>query len=191
MIKYLILLLFSFTAFASDSPPPKKVAHIKGEIEESTAKGYYEEVMATLGIPGDRIVYIDSVGGYLSAGQAIIDMMEQEKARGTKIVCVVREEATSMAFNILTHCDRRYATRTARFLVHKAALGSWDQELRLTAKNLRREANQLSRADEPYRLANAKAIHLTLAEYDDNADEERTWSAFQLYKLGYVTGFIK
>lgn len=169
---------------------PLKVSHIQGIIDENAARIYSQETLDTLYIPGDRAIYINSLGGELTAGQIIIDLMEAEKAQGVRLVCVVDEEATSMAFNILTHCDKRYAYRTTRFLVHKAALGSWDQNLRPTAKNLRREANELQRADEPYRRANAKAMHLSLAEYDDNADQERTWSAEELLNLKYLNGYI-
>lgn len=188
MIKYLLLLALSTQALAAS---PAKVSHIKGVINQEAVQTYYEETKATLDLPGDRTVYIDSLGGALDSGQTIIDMMEAEKSHGVKIVCIVNTEATSMAFNVLTHCDRRYAKRTTRFLVHKAALGGWDPNLRLTVKNLRTEANEIDRVDEVYRRDNARAMHMSLSEYDNNADEERTWSAAEMLKMGYLSGYAR
>lgn len=192
-ITWLLLLITSLQAFAVPTAAVSrhKISHIEGIILPDTTQRYYEETSATLDIPGPRTIYIDSLGGALDSGQNIIDMMEVEKAHGVRMVCIVKGEATSMAFNILTHCDARYATRKSRFLVHKAAIGAWDPTLRGTAKNLRKEANELERADEPYRQANCAAMHLTLAEYDDNADQERTWTADELVRSGYLNGYAQ
>lgn len=183
----LSLLLLS-TVAGSDN---RKISHIEGAIDAGTAQRYFEETTNSLQIPGPRTIYINSLGGELDAGQNIIDMIEAERAHGVKIVCAVTEEATSMAFNILTHCDRRYASRTARFLVHKAAMGGWYPWLRMTARNLRLVANDLQRSDEVYRQANSKAMHLSLDDYDENADLEKTWSAKELVKLGYLNGYTR
>lgn len=185
-----ILLILSPIAVNS-AEAPKKVAHVTGIIDEESFKRYYDDVVNTANLPGDRTIYIDSLGGYLTYGQQIIDLMEAEKAEGVKMTCIVTGEATSMAFNILTHCDRRLASRDARFLVHKAAIGMLPPWLRPTAKNLRLIANDLDRADMPYRAANKKAMHLSDAEYDRNADEEKTWTAQELVSLGYLNGYVK
>lgn len=200
-MKYLMLLvfLFSFEAHgiqvqsksAHVNIKTNKVSHIVTDVNEAAVETYFTETTKTLSLPGDRVIIIDSLGGSLRAGQIIIDMMDAEKARGTKLICVVNSEATSMAFNILTHCDVRLAHANSRFLVHKAAMAEWDAEQRPTAKNLRTAANRLDRADQPYRLANSDAMRLSLEEYDEAADEERTWKTSELVKLGYIHGVLK
>ncbi len=195
----LSLLLFSVPATAAHVVSKSahidittdKVTIIDGSIDEAAARSYFDQTTAKINLPGPHVVYINSLGGRLDAGDAIISMIDAEKANGVKVICVVNEEATSMAFNILTHCDVRLAHIHSRFLVHKAAYGSWEQGLRMTAKNLRRWANELDRADQPYRNDNCKAMHLTLSEYDDATDTEKTWTSIELLRLGYLQGIVK
>lgn len=199
-MKYLIVLAFLIVpgfcnAYEVNSKSlhlvPDKVSHLTGTVDEKMVKNYYQETLRTLTIPGDRVIIIDSLGGRLDSGQIIIDMIEAEKAHGVHMVCVVEHEATSMAFNILTHCDVRLAHSYSRFLVHHAALGGWNDYERPTAKNLRKAANMLDRENQPYRDANCTAMHLTLKEYDDAADEEKTWTAQELAKIGYLDGYVE
>ena len=49
-------------------------------------------------------------------------------------------------------------------------------------------ADALDKADEKYRQINSKAMHLSLEEYDANADAQRAWSAAMLYFIGYLNG---
>lgn len=189
MRKLLVLLSLFLIPTALGAEQNKKVSHITGIIDPDSTALYIEESKATADLPGDRTIYIDSLGGYLMFGQLIIDAMEAERAaNGTRMICIVEHEATSMAFNILTHCDERYAAPEARFLVHKAAAGQWPDDLRPTAKNMRLIANQLDREDMPYKYANMKAMHLTEEEYDAAADEEKTWTSKELLKIGYLNG---
>ena len=132
------------------------------------------------------LVYIDSPGGYLSIGQDIIDLLKMDKKMhpGEKLTCYVHANAHSMAFNILTNvCDVRIASSDAQMVVHKAA-GMPD--VRPSAKNLRKVADEIDAQDAPYRLANAKAMHLSLKDYDTNADKEREWTSFELLGLHYL-----
>jgi ATP-dependent protease ClpP protease subunit len=168
-----------------------KIAHLEGMVDDKMLAVFKAEVLADSWIPGDQVIIINSLGGYLDSGEEIIKIMKTEKAKGIRLVCAVEGEATSMAFNILTNCDVRLATKESRFLVHKAAIGGWPTEIRGTAKNLREAANELDRYDEPYAEANRKAMHLSRKEYDDNADEERTWFAPKLLEMGYLQGIVK
>ncbi len=199
-MKYLFLLAFLLipgfcSAYEVNSKqyPIKtdKVSHLYGVVDETMAKTYFTETAKTLALPGPHVVLINSLGGRLDFGQVVIDMIEAEKAHGVQVVCVVEDEATSMAFNILTHCSVRLAHSNSRFLVHQAALGEWVDSERPTAKNLRKEANTLDRWNEPYRAANMKAMHLSAKEYDDYADEEKTWTTQELMKLVYLDGYVK
>lgn len=168
----------------------QKIAHIVGEIDTQTQFRFEMEMESTRDIPGDRLILIDSPGGYVEAGQRMLEVLDVERARGVKAVCVVMGEASSMAFDILTHCDVRLAAPNSHMTVHKIAISQWDTNARGTAANLRREADELDQIDEPYRKANAKAMHLTLREYDRYADQETSWTASILLQRGYLQGIL-
>lgn len=172
-----------FTASSS------KIARIKDEVNFISDYSFNYDMRLNQHLSGDRIILITSPGGDSDAGNDMIDAIEKEKSTGVRIVCVVKNFAHSMAFNILTHCDVRTATPKAEMLVHKLAwsfLGS----IRLTANNLRKKAAVLDKFDEPYREANAKAMHLTLKEYDFYADKETQWTAEDLLSMGYLNYIV-
>lgn len=166
----------------------EKVTHVDGIITSSSATSYMLQTIATQNIPGARVVIIDSPGGVVSAGQSMINQMEEEKAKGVKQICVVSKEASSAAFNLLTHCDVRLAVPDAHMLVHKIFLWEWPLRMKVSAKNLRDVADDLDLADEPYRQANSKAMMLTLKDYDKYADAETVWSTRVLLEMHYLAG---
>ena len=88
-----------------------KVSRVVGDVTPEMANQYLMQALATVNLPGPRVIVIDSLGGYVGAGEAIIEAIEAEKAVDVKVICIVKAEATSMAFNILTHCSVRLATK--------------------------------------------------------------------------------
>ncbi len=167
-----------------------KVSYLTGMIDKTSEKAYMTSLINTIALPGPRIVVIDSPGGYVDSGEAILQAMKREQAAGTKQVCVVMGGASSMAFNFLTFCDVRLATRNSHMLVHKVEAGQLNPEMRTTAKNLRDIAEILDRTDEPYRRANAKAMHLQLIDYDKLCDNETFWRSPELLARGYLQGIV-
>lgn len=165
-----------------------KVATVSGMINNDVVDRYEAQLSTTAALPGPRVVLIDSQGGYVDSGVVLIQMMEIEKALGTRQVCIVVGAASSMAFNLLTHCDVRLSVASAHMTVHK--MEGWSGG-RHTSRNLRQVADDLDREDEPYRQANSKAMHLTLRQYDRYADAETAWTPQQLLKLHYLDGIIK
>lgn len=168
-----------------------KVSYIAGVIDYSTLFKFYQEETMTVDLPGDRVILISSPGGSMEVGEKMLEMIDTEKARGTRVVCVVSREASSVAFNILTHCDVRLATPGATFLVHAAEIGSLPEGQRSTARNLRKLAKILEMYDAPYRFYNAQAMHLTLKQYDEFAAQETEWSASKLLEMRYLDGYAK
>lgn len=63
---------------------------------------------------------ISSPGGEVNTGFLFINVMEDLKARGTTIRCFVPTIAASMAFQILAHCNERYALERSLLLFHRA-----------------------------------------------------------------------
>jgi ATP-dependent protease ClpP protease subunit len=169
-----------------------RVAKIEGEIKKDSGHEFIESMIRTIA-PGDRVILINSGGGLVDEGRVMIDTVRMERAFGTRIVCVVTKQASSMAFNFLTNCDVRLAVKKAHFLVHKVSFRMLDEKEqgRLTAKRLRQIAKQADEIDEPYRQANAKAMKLSLPEYDLMADQETIWNVDHLLTRGYLTDTVE
>lgn len=165
-----------------------KIATIYGSIEYKTPVRFLEEMASTASLPGHRLILIDSDGGSVDAGMEMIRAVEAEKAKGIKIVCMVLSEAHSMAFNFLSHCDVRLATRNARMLVHPIFI-SFPPGVRLHYQELREHAKRLEQEENFFAELNARLMGLSRADYDKFANAETTWKAETLYKRGYLYGF--
>lgn len=68
-------------------------------------------------------IVLNSPGGSVFAGLQFINAMEIAKARGVILRCHVVGMAASMAFQILAHCDERYALRYSLLLWHPVRIG--------------------------------------------------------------------
>lgn len=170
-------------------PNSEKLATLYGAVDEDTYRIFARQMEETSHLPGHRLIVINSPGGMVYYGQLMIDMMHKEQARGVKMICKVDGQVSSMAFNLLSHCDVRLATRKSFGVVHKiAAVGicGYDSPERCTARNLRKQAEMLDQGDEPYRQKNAEMMNLSLKEYDVLADNETFWTAAQLFRIGYL-----
>ena len=73
------------------------------------------------GTPVD--IVIDSPGGSVFTGFQFVNAMEEVKGQGTRIRCFVAGIAASMAFQILVHCDERYALSRSFLLWHGVRTG--------------------------------------------------------------------
>lgn len=203
-MKYLILLLaFLYSSLASAAHvisrqanidlKTEKVVHLYGKVDRSLAVSVLDEIKGTMGMPGDRLVIIDSPGGRVDYGKIILAALLAEKyATGNRLVCVVDQNAHSMAFDILSYCDVRLATADSLMLVHKIAVGGLDDgRTRWTPKNLRRLADDMEAEDEQFRQKNASMMHMSLKEYDALADAETMCSADSLILRRYLSGIAR
>ena len=166
-----------------------KVSYLTSDITEGAFRDYVESVRETMFMPGHRVIVINSNGGSVAAGEKIINMMRLEQAMGIQMVCVVQDKAHSMAFNILSNCDVKLATKHARMVVHKARVQIFLTTM--TGRMAQELANELKRVDEPYRQKNAKEMGLSLKDYDRYADAETNWSSETLYQRHYLDGFVE
>jgi ATP-dependent protease ClpP protease subunit len=91
------------------------------------------------GEPVIRIL-INSPGGSVLTGNIFIQAMENAKARGSKIDCLVTNMAASMGMHILAHCSNRQALNGAILLFHEARRGVSGS---MTARELRRMSNSM------------------------------------------------
>lgn len=166
-----------------------KVVYINGDITPEMFMDFAMNMILTSPIPGARVVVLNSRGGVVEVGTRMLDMLAMEHNAGVPIVCIAKDDVSSMAFNILSFCDRRYFVKGATSIVHKIRYFELPP-MYLTAKNLRRVADDLDKSDELFRQQNAKMMHLTLDKYDDFADKETKWKAEDLFKMGYFDGQV-
>lgn len=165
----------------------KKVAEISGPIDGWSEYDYESQIRSTQELPGDRVIMINSPGGSVEDGEKMIRLMREEQSHGIKQICVVTQMAHSMAFNLLTQCDVRIMVKSGSSVVHKVRVQLFGV---YTAARMRDMAIEMDLIDEPYRLSNARAMHLNLDDYDKFADEETEWSAADLMAIGYLNGFL-
>lgn len=67
-------------------------------------------------------IVIDSPGGSVVTGFLFVNNMEAVKAKGITLRCFVNGVAASMAFQVLTHCDERYALSRSFLLWHRVRI---------------------------------------------------------------------
>jgi len=65
---------------------------------------------------------INSPGGSVDDGFAFLNRLDYARSKGVVVSCYVPEIAASMAFQILLHCDHRYALKRAGLLWHRVSL---------------------------------------------------------------------
>jgi len=82
-----------------------------GEVEEEDGSVYYKPIW----------LYINSPGGSVIDGLAIIDTMKQLHSPVFTVCCGM---AASMGAAILVHGDRRYITRNSRVMFHEVSSGT-------------------------------------------------------------------
>jgi len=112
-----------------------KIIYIKGEIDEDTA----DRVMKALDMfcnsndqKKDNVITIkiNSGGGEIYSGLAIIDAIEAAKKKKFKIITKASGAAMSMAAWILASGSKRYATRNTFIMIHQGwydSYGNWQE----------------------------------------------------------------
>lgn len=165
-----------------------KVIHIVGPIQPDVMEQAFKEGFLTKEMKGDRVIVLNSPGGYVELGKMFIAAMRGERrATGGRIICVATQQASSMAFDILSFCDVRLMTAGTESVVHSIE-GPLAPGERSTATNLRHLADELDKEELPFKLRNAMLMRMTLAQYQMYCDAETSWTAGQLLKMGYLHG---
>jgi ATP-dependent protease ClpP protease subunit len=124
---------------------PERTILLGGAISDSVL-GPVLETMDNLAKTDKEIdIIISSPGGSVIVGSLIIDRMEQLKSEGISFRCIVRDVAASMAFQLLLHCNERYATPHSFLLWHPVRIFMRGV---LTADMSQNLLTQLQQADE-------------------------------------------
>lgn len=166
-----------------------KVARVEGIVDQDMEKRFIGDLFAHKREEGPLVILINSRGGRVDSGRRMLQALRSLNTDPT--ICVVEGDAMSMAFNLLSFCNVRLATKGSLLLAHKSAIGGMIPfDIRFTAKLMRETADDMEKEDEPYRQQNAKMLGLTLEQYDVIADQEVMWSADSLVKGGYLHSIV-
>ncbi len=169
----------------------EKVVHIEGTIDFDLLTRFDAEMEKASRLKGPIVVIINSPGGFVEAGSSILLQLLIERSQGSPLVCVVKDYAHSMAFNILSFCDLRLVENSeAQFIAHKIASYIDPAMYRQTAKLLHKVADELDEADEVWAKKNSEEMHLSREEYDRFADMDFPWRADILMSMGYIDGVL-
>lgn len=116
--------LLSATAFGKSAPAvdPKRTVKVVGEVNGSIIS-QADHLLALSKTPGNIDIVISSPGGSVASGTFFITAMDMAAARGNTLRCYVSGLAASMAFQILAHCEERYALPTTYLLWHPVRAG--------------------------------------------------------------------
>lgn len=125
MIKLFTFLVASMmgTVACADSFNASNTLIIKGPIAGATMEPIMDrmsELLVVSPAPATLNLIIDSPGGSVYSGFRFIAQMKSLQGKGTKVVCYVPGLAASMAFHILTHCDKRVVLEESALLWHRA-----------------------------------------------------------------------
>ncbi len=132
------------------------------------------------------VLLINSPGGDVLAGSIYISALEVAKTRGAKVECYVPLLAASMAFQILAHCDTRFALDGALFLWHPPRVVLSDTLL--TPYNATVLANELNAISQRMsaELLRYLAINKKKFWYHFHAETLHTTSELQALSPGWI-----
>lgn len=101
-------------------PKGDRTFYITGPIDGGALAVANGVERASAGGKGPIHIVINSPGGMVVVGFQITQAMDVARERGSKVVCTVGVLAASMAFQLLPHCDERYAMKKSLLLFHPA-----------------------------------------------------------------------
>lgn len=123
---------------------PEQFLSISGQVTGNSAQQFINQVDKVLQqpeLPESVFILINSPGGSVFEGRAMISMIEILKARGVTVNCGVAKLSASMGMHLLTACDNRYALRGAFLLFHEARIfimaAMAPSDLELTAEQIK------------------------------------------------------
>ncbi len=123
-------------------------------------------------------IVIDSPGGSVVAGMEFVNLMATAKAQGSRIRCYVTNVAASMAFQILTQCNERYAQPGSLMLWHGVRMQT---QAPITAAVAAQLARSLSTLDDLIRYQLNSTLNLPVRKINQAFDDELLWSGTSLH----------
>lgn len=125
-------------------------------------------------------IIIDSPGGEVISGFALINQVAALQDRGIRVDCYVQDVAASMAFQLLTQCSKRYTLNNSFLLWHGVRTGTAGPITTLVAQSL---AEDLARMDSTVLEQLNESLELKPEEIRKHFDRETLWSGSQLHAV--------
>jgi ATP-dependent protease ClpP protease subunit len=191
-LKQLLALLLTLTyatslTAAPEVKPPKRVIHIHDVITGMTILDQTDKLWMLSKVSKKPVkIVINSPGGSIYAGLQFINAMTAAQKRGVKLHCYVSGIAMSMAFQILTHCDRRYAMEYSLVLWHPPRIGGVKYLTPQQAEVARRELMALEKDLVPQII---KTLNLPKRFVMMHYYDETIWTATRLRRVS--PGFLR
>lgn len=123
-------------------------------------------------------LFINSPGGSVGAGTAVLDAMAVAKRRGVRLICASGVMAASMGYIILAACDERYTLRSTKLLFHPMSISVRGARV----KELRPYLNAISQEERRLSAATRRAMGMGGKEYYRHYFAETMWPAAVLHK---------
>lgn len=98
---------------------------------------------------------INSYGGSVICGNAILGTIEHFKSLGYEIIGVVQGFAYSMAFDILITCSKRYGYKMSDYMLHQTQTGYYPDDLVSHERDIEYTKRQWEKSVDYY-VANTK-----------------------------------
>lgn len=160
---------------------------IHGEIDDDTVEYVGDKIYKEF-VPGENIeIDINSQGGYIEAAEAIVDIIRECKASGSKVICTNSGDVMSSATPIwLTGDQRIWDTRHA-FLIHNPYIINVSGD----AESLLEDAIQLVAIEQDLASIYSMFSKNTADQILGIMKENRPLSLRELENLGFITDKVK
>lgn len=102
---------------------PNRVLILRGVVSDASISPLLSQLSAYVAASSDKVyLIIDSPGGSVGSGLLLVNAMQAAKAdKGVKMVCVIQNEAFSMAAIIQSFCYQTYIIAGSGLMYHEAA----------------------------------------------------------------------
>lgn len=139
----------------------------------------------------DKIItlLINSYGGSVYAGNAIIGMMDYLKSKGYRFIGIVQGMAFSMAFDILCNCDERYGFSHSEYMIHQSQIGARQQSLIKIERMVKYQKAQWEKSIKYYTRDTKLTVEQLRDIYDN--DKELWLLAEEALELNIVQKILK
>jgi ATP-dependent protease ClpP protease subunit len=181
--KFIVLLgvLLSATSFAASKKPDPRQIYIQDVIDGPSMVEASDKLWMLSKVSKKPInIIINSPGGSVYAGFQFINAMLAAQQRGVTLKCYVSGIAMSMAFQILTYCDHRYALRYSLLLWHPPRISGFSSFTVERTKSIYRELVAIEKQLVPQLL---KTLGLPKRFFMLHYHEETVWTAIRLRRI--------
>lgn len=158
--------------------------YIFGEIDESTVNSIYAQIIEDYAAGEDVNIVFDTPGGYVECAYYIIEMLNELKTSGSKLIARNIGDVMSAATIIWLTCDQRIWDDSAGdFLIHNPFV----EEVTGDAATMIEVGSELIRLEEEF-----KSIYSNISNADENVFAEimqknEPMSLYELEKYHFCT----